>query len=210
MCNTRDFQTSALQSTFTEIYPLERKHVAYELHLGRTCKTIQGRGWTCQLLARFSANSPITPAKLQTHHSLQMIRLSRCCQISSRCVLTWYLYVKELQIWFSSMLNTTLEMWCYDPFTSTRRLHPQYENNKCLSKWQLMPSCCLYFLLNEATGAPHEKSNHGTCMSHVHVSLIPGEVTPCQIKNHVQRKFATPILYAIDIFTNYDFFSLHT
>jgi hypothetical protein len=23
-----------------------------------------------------------------------------------------------------------------------------------------------------------------------------GEVTPCQIKNHVQRKFATPILYA--------------
>jgi hypothetical protein len=37
-----------------------------------------------------------------------------------------------------------------------------------------------------------------------------GEVTPCQIKNHVQRKFATPILYAIDIFKNYDFFSLHT
>jgi hypothetical protein len=38
----------------------------------------------------------------------------------------------------------------------------------------------------------------------------PGEVTPCQIKNHVQRKFATPILYAIDIFKNYDFFSLNT
>jgi hypothetical protein len=37
-----------------------------------------------------------------------------------------------------------------------------------------------------------------------------GEVTPCQIKNHVQRKFATPILYAIDILKNYDFFSLHT
>ena len=37
-----------------------------------------------------------------------------------------------------------------------------------------------------------------------------GEVTPCQIKNHVQRKFATPILYAIDIFKNYDFFSLYT
>jgi hypothetical protein len=35
-------------------------------------------------------------------------------------------------------------------------------------------------------------------------SSIPGEGTPCQIKNHVQRKFATPILYAIDIF---NFFS---
>jgi hypothetical protein len=34
----------------------------------------------------------------------------------------------------------------------------------------------------------------------------PGEVTPCQIKNHVQRNFATPILYAIDIFKNYKFF----
>ena len=36
--------------------------------------------------------------------------------------------------------------------------------------------------------------------------IYPGEVTPCQIKNHVQRKFATPILYAIDIFLNYDIF----
>jgi hypothetical protein len=42
------------------------------------------------------------------------------------------------------------------------------------------------------------------------VGSLHGEVTPCQIKNHVQRKFATPILYAIDIFKNYDFFSLHT
>ena len=33
-----------------------------------------------------------------------------------------------------------------------------------------------------------------------------GEVTPCQIKNYVQRKFATPILYAIDFFLNYEFF----
>jgi hypothetical protein len=38
----------------------------------------------------------------------------------------------------------------------------------------------------------------------------PREGTPCQIKNHVQWKFATPILYAIYIFLNYDFFSLHT
>jgi hypothetical protein len=38
------------------------------------------------------------------------------------------------------------------------------------------------------------------------IMSTPGEVTPCQIKNHVQRKFATPILYAIDIFKNYDFF----
>jgi hypothetical protein len=42
------------------------------------------------------------------------------------------------------------------------------------------------------------------------INKYPGEVTPCQIKNHVQRKFVTPILYAIDIFKNYDFFSLHT
>jgi hypothetical protein len=38
------------------------------------------------------------------------------------------------------------------------------------------------------------------------VDLDPGEVTPCQIKNHVQRKFATPISNAIDIFLNYDIF----
>ena len=42
------------------------------------------------------------------------------------------------------------------------------------------------------------------------VGYLHGEVTPCQIKNHVQRKFATPILYAIDIFKSYDFFSLYT
>jgi hypothetical protein len=50
----------------------------------------------------------------------------------------------------------------------------------------------------------------GLEFSVTHISFIPGEVTPCQIKNHVQRKFATPILYAIDIFKIYDFFSLHT
>jgi hypothetical protein len=43
-------------------------------------------------------------------------------------------------------------------------------------------------------------------MSSLSMDLDHGEVTPCQIKNHVQRKFATPILYAIDIFKNYDFF----
>jgi hypothetical protein len=48
-------------------------------------------------------------------------------------------------------------------------------------------------------------------LSSIHVETLPppqshGEVTPCQIKNHVQRKFATPILYAIDIFKIYDFF----
>ena len=37
----------------------------------------------------------------------------------------------------------------------------------------------------------------------------PGVVTPCQIKNHMQWKFATPILYAIDIIKIYDFFSIY-
>jgi hypothetical protein len=32
----------------------------------------------------------------------------------------------------------------------------------------------------------------------------------CQVENHVRTKFATPILYAIDIFLNYDIFSLCT
>jgi hypothetical protein len=43
-------------------------------------------------------------------------------------------------------------------------------------------------------------------MHNLDLVIIPGEGTPCQIENHVQRKFATPILYAIDIFKNYDFF----
>ena len=48
--------------------------------------------------------------------------------------------------------------------------------------------------------------------THVRSSKIEihGEVTPCHIKNNVQRKFATPILYAIDISKNYDFFSIYT
>jgi len=37
-------------------------------------------------------------------------------------------------------------------------------------------------------------------MHNLDLVIIPGEGTPCQIENHVQRKFATPILYAIDIF----------
>ena len=41
------------------------------------------------------------------------------------------------------------------------------------------------------------------------VDYYHGDVTTCQIKNHVQRKFATPILYAIDIFKNYDFFTIY-
>ena len=35
---------------------------------------------------------------------------------------------------------------------------------------------------------------------------LPGRAPHCQVENHVQRKFATPILYAIDIFKFYDFF----
>ena len=37
-----------------------------------------------------------------------------------------------------------------------------------------------------------------------------GEITPCQVEHHVRTKFATPILYAIDNFKNYDFFSTYT
>ena len=32
----------------------------------------------------------------------------------------------------------------------------------------------------------------------------------CQVENHVRIKFATPILYAIDNFKNYDIFSIYT
>ena len=40
--------------------------------------------------------------------------------------------------------------------------------------------------------------------------LHPGEGTPLSSSNHVQRKFVTPILYAIDNFKNYDiFFYIH-
>ena len=57
----------------------------------------------------------------------------------------------------------------------------------------------------------HQSTTNRPQFSHTTRSLLThGEVTPCQIKNHVQRKFATPILYAIDIFKNHDFFSLHT
>jgi len=50
---------------------------------------------------------------------------------------------------------------------------------------------------------------NGVLSTYGYEALEHGKVTPCQIKNHVQRKFATPILYAIDIFLNYDFFSTY-
>ena len=42
------------------------------------------------------------------------------------------------------------------------------------------------------------------------LGITPGRALHCQTKNHVQRKFATPILYAIDNSKNYDFFSIYT
>ena len=42
------------------------------------------------------------------------------------------------------------------------------------------------------------------------VSEFHGEITPCQVEHHVRTKLATPILYAIDNFKNYDFFSTYT
>ena len=37
-----------------------------------------------------------------------------------------------------------------------------------------------------------------------------GRSLHCQVENHVRTKFATPILYAMDIFKNYDIFSTYT
>ena len=37
-----------------------------------------------------------------------------------------------------------------------------------------------------------------------------GRSLHCQVKNHMQTKVATPILYAIDNFKNYDKFSIYT
>ena len=37
-----------------------------------------------------------------------------------------------------------------------------------------------------------------------------GGFTPCQVEHHVQTKFATPILHAIDSFKDYDIFSTYT
>ena len=37
-----------------------------------------------------------------------------------------------------------------------------------------------------------------------------GRSLHCQVENHVQTKFATPILYAIDKILNYDIFSTYT
>ena len=54
----------------------------------------------------------------------------------------------------------------------------------CVPKQDLSPAATL------PTNDPGEPA--GSCTH--------GEVTPCQIKTHVQRKFAIPILYAIDIF----------
>ena len=37
-----------------------------------------------------------------------------------------------------------------------------------------------------------------------------GRSLHCQVENHVRTKFATPILYAMDNFRNYDIFSTYT
>ena len=37
-----------------------------------------------------------------------------------------------------------------------------------------------------------------------------GRSLHCQVENHMRTKFATPILYAIDNFKNYDIFSTYT
>ena len=37
-----------------------------------------------------------------------------------------------------------------------------------------------------------------------------GEITPCQVEHHVRTKFANPILYVIDNFKIYDYFSTYT
>ena len=36
-----------------------------------------------------------------------------------------------------------------------------------------------------------------------------GRSLHCQVENHVRTKFATPILYAIDNFKNYDIFYIY-
>ena len=61
--------------------------------------------------------------------------------------------------------------------------------------------------------------NHGGNGAFSTISLVvlfgellagTGRSLHCQVENHVQTKFATPILYAIDNFKNYDFFSIYT
>ena len=58
-------------------------------------------------------------------------------------------------------------------------------------------------------GRPNTKpGDHGT--QNAQNRWFHGEITPCQVEHHVRTKFATPILYAIDNFKNYDFFSTYT
>ena len=40
--------------------------------------------------------------------------------------------------------------------------------------------------------------------------ISTGRSLYCQVENHVRTKFATPILYAIDNFKIYEFFSTYT
>ena len=40
--------------------------------------------------------------------------------------------------------------------------------------------------------------------------MTTGRSLHCQVEHHVRTKFATPILYAIDNFKNYEIFSTYT
>ena len=48
--------------------------------------------------------------------------------------------------------------------------------------------------------------DHPDLQSLMTANLFTGRSLHCQVENHVRTKFANPILYAIDNFTNYDIF----
>ena len=54
-------------------------------------------------------------------------------------------------------------------------------------------------------------NSHMLCQNdYCYIVSSTGRSLHCQVENHMRTKFATPILYAIDNFKNYDIFPTYT